>query len=256
VNAGDDPATTAGNIAAAINQIPGLTATVSVNPAEVRGPIPAGGAVPPGSADILIRDGNKGRITITNLTALANQDSAQVISISDLSLNLIHRNALTNFHVGSPHQRNLYKMLDTGDDRIDMFIIQNFPNDPNLAGLTLCRQTDLDASRSPMSGMMNSMAIRADSADGTDFLRFIIPHEIGHVLLDCALHADSGRQLMFPNLTEAFAVTDPKRLTALDPPATNWQNVISQPDLTVTTQRIRMNTLTRLSDKSSDLMHS
>ena len=117
-------------------------------------------------------------------------------------------------------------------------------------------QSDLDANRQPLSGMFNTIVMRADSADDTDNQPYALPHEIGHALLDCALHADSSRQLMFPTLINITDVNDPKRLIAIDPPATNWENMISRPDGSTGSQRIRMNTLARVLDKSSGLLHS
>ncbi|PYT16345.1 MAG: hypothetical protein DMG59_10715 [Acidobacteria bacterium] len=248
INAGDTPEATAGRIRDAINAIPGLSARVSVNPPEV--------GDPNGSADILITDSQNGRITITDLSSVIDQDSTQIVAVSDVNLNFLIRNGFGDYHVGHPHERNLYKMLDTGDDRIDIFVVQSFDGRPNLLGFTVTAQSDLDANRQPLSGMFNTIVMRADSADDTDNQPYALPHEIGHALLDCALHADSSRQLMFPTLINITDVNDPKRLIAIDPPATNWENMISRPDGGTGSQRIRMNTLARVLDKSSGLLHS
>jgi hypothetical protein len=82
-----------------------------------------------------------------------------------------------------------------------------------------------------------------------------LPHEIGHALLDCAQHADSNHQLMFAKTFPFKDVNDAKRLLGLDPPAFNWTNLVTNATLAVVNQRIRMNTLSRLLDKSSGLMN-
>jgi hypothetical protein len=244
---GATPDATANLIKAAIEQTPGLTATVSVNPAEV--------GDPRGSADILIRDAGGGRITITNLTAQAQQDTQQVVAVNSVGLAFNIRNALADYHVGHPDERNLYNTFDTGASRIDIFVAQSFVGRPNLLGFTVCSQTDLNATRQPLDAVRNTIIMRQDSADGTNFQRYALPHEVGHVLLDDAMHADNSRQLMFPTLHGAVDVNDPKRLIGVDPPATNWENLVSSPDDRVITRRIRMNALSRVLDKAQGLRH-
>jgi hypothetical protein len=252
VNAGATPEATANDIVTAINGVDGLTARVSVNPAEVR---TGSGASQLGSADILITDSQNGRVTIPNISGADVQDQDQTVSVSNLSLIFAVRNDLANYHVGSQHERNLFKMLDTGDDRLDIFVVSSFDSRPTLVGFTVTAQTDLDASRRPMSGMFNSIVMRTDASDSTDGFPYALPHEIGHALLDCAQHADGSRQLMFPTTAPFNDVNDARRLLGLDPPATNWNNLITNASLAVVNQRIRMNTLSRLLDKSSGLMN-
>jgi hypothetical protein len=225
---------------------------VSVNPAEVR---TGSGASQLGSADILITDSQNGRVTITNISGADVQDQDQTVSVSNLSLIFSIRNDLENYHVGSQHERNLYKMLDTGDDRLDIFVVSTFDSRPTLVGFTVTAQTDLDATRRPMSGMFNTIVMRADASDNTDTFPYALPHEIGHALLDCAQHADSSRQLMFPTTAPFKDVNDARRLLGLDPTAFNWNNLITNAGLSVVNQRIRMNTLSRLQDKSTSLMN-
>jgi hypothetical protein len=252
VNAGATPQATANDIATAINAIAGLTATVSVNPAEIR---PWTGASQLGSADIIITDSHNGRVTITNLSGNDIQDQNQLVNVCNVSSTFATLNALTNYHVGSQDERNLYKTYSTGDDRIDIFVVRNFRNQPHLVGFTVCAQTDLDASRRPMSGMFNNIVMRKDASDADGGFPYALPHEIGHALLDCALHADSNHQLMFPTTANANDVNDAKRLVGYDPPSENWENLVTNASLAVVSQRIRMNTLTRLQAKAGGLFH-
>lgn len=254
INANDTPEATAGRLRDAINAVPGFAAEVSVNPPEV------GMAL--GSADVLIRENSGGRVTVTNLTSLAEQDSNQEVGIGAVSLNFLKRNDSTNYHVGHPQERNLYKMLETGSDRLDIFVIQSFDGEPNLWGFTVTAQSDLNANQQPLDSIKNTVAVRVDSADGSQHGPYLLPHEIGHALLDCALHAldnpaNTSFQLMRPFTLDSWVdVNDPKRLIAHDPPANNWFNWVGQPDGTIAEQRIRMNTLTRVRTKSAGLLHS
>jgi hypothetical protein len=252
INAGDTPETTANAIATAVNGISGLTAKVSVNPAEVR----PSTASQSGSADILISDGQNGRVTLTNLTAAAQQDQDQVVAINNVGLTFAVRNAFADYHVGSPDERNLYKTYDTGDDRLDIFVVNNFDSRPQLVGFTITAQTDADASRRPMSGMFNTIVMRLDASDANNGFPYALPHEIGHALLDCAMHADDKHELMFSITANPVDVDDSKRLIGVDPPATNWENMTTNASLAVVTERIRMNTETRVQLKSSSLLQS
>jgi hypothetical protein len=252
VNAGDSPEATANRIAAAINLLPGITATVSVNPAEAHG---VAGAL--GSADILLRDASKGRIRVTGLTQIG-QDATQTVQVNKLSLSFNIRNASPDYHVGSPDERNLYKMLDTGQNRIDVFVVQSFNGAGGLRGFTVPAQSDLIPAHQPLPEMQNTIVMRAASVDNTTNTPYSFPHEIGHILTDNGMHADDGPQLMFgggttPALTD---VNDSRRLIALDPPNPNWDSLVSNADGTVGTGRLRMNTLPRLQDKARGLLHS
>jgi hypothetical protein len=253
VNAGATPEATANDIVTAINAVSGLTAKVSVNPAEVR---TATGASQLGSADILIADSQNGRVTITNLSGSDQQDQDQIVSVCNVKSTFSTLNDLTNYHVGSQNERNLYKTYSSGTNRLDIYVVKNFDSQPNLVGFTVCAQTDLDASRRPMAGMFNNIVMRQDASDSNNGFPYALPHEIGHALLDCALHADSKFQLMFPTTANASDVDDAKRLVGYDPPANNWENLVTNASLAVQSKRIQMNTITRVQSKSSGLFQS
>ena len=248
VPAGNTPQATARLIEAAIDALPNLRADVSVNPPEV--------GDTRGSADVLIRESGGGRVTITNLTADANQDRSQKVVVSNLTLNLTRRNGFNDYHVGHPEQRNLYKMLDTGDNVIDLHVLNSIPG---LLGLTVCEQAHLNANRRPMPGFKNTIVLDKDGADGTTNNPYVVAHEIGHILFDDGLHADSNRELMMggflgPPAGTARAVTNPKRIPNVAPTATNWEQMAQNANGTLRSQRVRFNPVQRVHDTSGDLI--
>jgi hypothetical protein len=257
IPAGNTPEQTANLIRDAINSLPRLSASVSLNPPEVG--LVAGAAdatLTSGSADIVIKESSGGRVTLTNLTPLATQDTAQHVAIANVSLNLNIRNQFGNYHVGHPEERNLYKMLDTGDNVIDIFVLTSIPG---LLGFTLCENKHLNANRQAMTGMKNTVALDQGGADGTPSNPYVIAHELGHILLDNALHADSNRQLMVggflgPPIGSAQAFTNPKRLTGLDPTANNWDQMRQNANGTVGSQRFRMNARRQVRETSGHLL--
>jgi hypothetical protein len=258
VPAGNTPEDTANLIASHVNALPGVRARVSVNPAEVFNSIlnPDGTTTDRQSADVLFTDlVSGGRITITNLTGIPNQDSAQIVEISSLTPDLSIRNGNDDYHVGHPEERALYKPLDTGDQVIDLYVLRSFSGRPNLLGFTVPECKEMNGNRRLMSGMMNTIVMRRDSADGTSNQPFALPHEIGHVLLDNSLHADSNHQLMFATAINNGNVQDPKRLIGRTPPANNWDHDLQNPNGSVGSQRVKLNAVDRVRTTSAHLLH-
>src|SRR5262249_31595034 len=116
IPAASTPVNTAGLCKAAIEAFPGLRATVSPNNPETGNP--------DGSCDVLISEVSGGRVTITNLTPVANQDQDQTVQAIGLTMSVHFRNSLADYHVGHPEQRNLVKSLDTpGDIVLDVQVV-------------------------------------------------------------------------------------------------------------------------------------
>ncbi|HEX4748440.1 MAG TPA: hypothetical protein VH302_02765 [Bryobacteraceae bacterium] len=249
----DAPADTANLIIAAINAIAHLNATVSANNTEV-------GNFDP-SVDILIQDLLGGRVTITNLTPLASQDTFQQISSASVganaagNINIQIRNALTDIHVGHPEQRALCKQLDTGDQLIDIQVV----NTIRFRGFTLAELMHQDATRRPVTGMVNQIIMHQNSADGTPNNPFSLPHEIGHILTDNEFHSLVNTELMTNAGTSPAStnVHDSKRIVEFTPTVDNWEESVQNrdADLTIGLHRIRLNAVARVQVTSADLLH-
>jgi hypothetical protein len=252
VPAGSSPNNTAALIKAQIELIAGLTATLSPNPPET------GNAV--GSCDLLINDTNRGRITITSMTSLANQDQDQKILAVGLTMTVNKRNSFADYHVGHPEQRNLVKSLNTpGDIVIDIQVVHTIVG---TGGFTVPEHKFLNANRQPTSGVKNSIILPDQSADGSPNMRFALPHEIGHVLTDNGLHASALTELMQGGLlSQAIAATmpasvkDSKRIQEHDPIADNWGIFRQKADGSVDGVSTKFNATRHVNDVSKHLLH-
>jgi hypothetical protein len=248
----DAPADTANLIVAAINAIPNLQATPSLNNTEVGNF--------DGSVDILIRDQLGGRVTITGVTPNASQDVFQLILATGVGANVAGtidiqiRNALTDIHVGHPEQRALCKQLDTGDQVIDIQVVNSIP----FRGFTLAEMAHQDATRRPLTGMINQIIMNQNSADGTPANPFSLPHEIGHILSDNEFHSLVNTELMTGNGTSVASanIQDSKRIVEFSPTVDNWEESVqnADADLTVTVNHIRQNAVARIQATSLDLL--
>lgn len=255
VPAGSNPEQTATLIKNAIDVLPRLSATVDVNPPEFGDPVyPTTAGTNGGSTDVLITDDTGGRITITNLTGLANQDAAQIVGSVSLTLAITFRNSAADYHVGHPQQRNLVKALNTGDTVIDIEVVNNVPG---VRGFTVPEQSDFIVDRQPVSGVKNSIIMPIISTDGTVNNPFSLPHEIGHILTDNGLHSSVNTQLMKSGTDGlSLAITDSKRIWSRAIVAHNWQVFIQNADGSLNSAGTTgLNAVARVQATSADLLH-
>ena len=259
VPAGSNPEQTANLIKNAIDALPHLSARVDVNAPEFGDPVyVTSGGVNGGSADVLITDDAGGRITVTNLTGLANQDAAQVVSRVSLTLAITFRNANADYHVGHPEQRNLVKALNTGDNVIDMQVVNTVSGAVGpVRGFTIPEHSDFIVDRQPVTGFRNSIIMTAGSSDGTVNNPFSMPHEIGHILTDNGLHSSVNTQLMRSGTDPlSAAITDSKRIWGRAIVANNWEVFIQNPDGSLNhLGTTNLNAVARVQATSADLLH-
>lgn len=239
------PEQTAQRIKAAIDALPNLSATVSVNNPETGDVF--------GSADIQIQDAAGGRITITNVTPAAQQDSSQTVQAVSLTLNVRRRNSFADYHVGHPEQRNLVKALDSGDQVIDIAVVNTLV--PGSRGFTVPEHADFNANRQTVSGVRNSIIMPVIAANASANNPFSLPHEIGHILTDNGLHSTTNSQLMRSGTSAAStAVGDSKRICERLPTANNWQTMVQNADGSLGNTTVRLNAVDRVNTTSGDLL--
>jgi hypothetical protein len=236
VPAGSTPQQTAALIQHSVAAIPGVTATVSPNPAEV--------CDPDGSCDVFFSEASGGRVTIKNMTPAAAQDGDQKAIAVGLTMTVRRRNGNDDYHVGHPEQRNLVKSLDTpGDLVIDVTVIDAFPV-ATLMGFTVPELKNLDADRRPVSGVKNSIIMARRASTSGDGIPFALAHEIGHVLTDEGRHALANPELMFPKTpVNASSTNDSKRIVEHTPATDNWEITVQHTDAnrTVGGRQTRLN---------------
>lgn len=174
--AGDTPLTTATAMAALISAP--FTAAVSENPARFNDPVGSK------SADIVVTASDGARVTVTLVGDPATRDTRQTIAVGrPTPLNFeswAFPAGNNNWNAGSLQQRTVLKNHDTGDDRIDIFVVQQVTAG-NRAEAMMSNHR-IDPQRSSITQVKNSAFMIASTMDGTDTNPFVLPHEIGHVV--------------------------------------------------------------------------
>ena len=166
-------------------------ATVSRNPAGFGDPV--GNR----SADIIV--------TVPNGVVIIDQelstDSRQTLTIG--RPNPVNLAGFSNdFLIGSSQQRALLKTYDTGDDRVDVFVVQAI--DSGDRGQAMMHGVTIDPSRPAVDRVRFSVFVNQASMDASDNDFVNLAHEMGHVLMDM-IHATGNRsqfQLMMGRGTD------------------------------------------------------
>jgi len=199
--ANQSPIDTANALAALVQ--PPFVATVTQNPPRFVDAV--------GSADILITHSGGTHVTLDN--PLSN-DSRQTLTIGRVNPANLQSWDGTNWLVGSIQQRTALKNYDTGHDRIDIVVAEDFTT--STRGMAMMSGHRIDPARSAIDEIKWSAFVNADSMGGNDDDFVNLPHECGHVLLEL-IHATGALSqfelMMGAGTTYANAVDASKRIT-------------------------------------------
>jgi hypothetical protein len=215
--AGAKPADTAAALAALVSAP--YVADVTINPAGFND------LVGNRSADILVTVPG-GLVTID---LELSTDARQTLTIG--RPNPLNLEGFSNdFLIGSSQQRALLKTYDTGEDRVDVFVIQRFVT--NERGQAMMDGASIDARRPAIAPVRFSLFAAARAMDGTDNNFVTLPHEMGHVLEDLihATGARSAQQMMTdggtsPLVAEAASKRIKERPQPFDSPAGSHRQI-------------------------------
>ena len=176
-------------------------AAVTVNPAGFGDPVANR------SADILVTVPG-GLVTIDQEIST---DARQVLAIGRPNIAVLDGFG-NDFLIGSSQQRALLKTYDTGDDRIDIFVIQTFVSGDR--GQAMMDGASIDARRPAIAPVRFSVFISQQATDGTDANFASLPHEMMHVSEDLvhAIGARSDHQLMRGGTSGAVSEPATKRI--------------------------------------------
>jgi hypothetical protein len=189
------PADTANALAALVTAP--FTATVTVNPAGFND------LVGNRSADILVTIPG-GLVTIDQEVST---DSRQTLAVGRPNpVNL--QGFPADFLIGSIQQRTILKNYDTGDDRVDVFVVQAI--DSGDRGQAMMHGASFARGREAIAPVRFSVFVNAASMNASDDDFVNLAHEMGHVLTDLihATAARSDQQLMMGRGT-TFLVSEP-----------------------------------------------
>jgi len=189
------------NVLAALISAP-FTAAVSVNPARSDRPVSAK------SADIVIRASDGTRITIDQVLT---EDSGQSLTVGLVDSTLLPiATGLNNMLIGTIEQRTILKNHDSGEDRLDIFVVVAFS--PGARGLAMISGHRVDSNRRAVPAVRLSTFLTQIVADSTDANPFSFPHELGHVTGEVFHALGANQQLMRSGTSAANAVDGSKRI--------------------------------------------
>jgi hypothetical protein len=198
-NAGDTPLTTA-NALKALVQAP-YTATVTENQARFVDDVGSK------SADIVITEATKARVTIDQEVRTDSRQTLTVGRVNPLSLQAWDGD---NFLVGSLEQRTVLKNYDTGHDRVDIFVVDRISSGDR--GEAMMSGHRIDPNRSAIDPVKWSAFCSAITMDGTDNNPFSAPHEVGHVTGELVHAQGAPSQLMRSGTSAVNELAGSKRI--------------------------------------------
>jgi hypothetical protein len=201
--AGDKPITTALALANLVKSP--YKAVVSENPARFVDPVGAK------SADIVITEETGVRVTISD--PLKN-DSRQKLVVGRVKSLDIESWAVpdgnNNWNAGSLQQRTALKNLDTGDDRVDIFVVQQMTGGNR--GEAMMSNHRIDPQRRSITKIKWSAFLRASTMDSSNKNPFSFPHEVGHVTAEVVHAKGAAGQLMTSGTSVKSEVDATKRI--------------------------------------------
>jgi hypothetical protein len=197
------PVTTANDLATALRAA--LPAGTRVVPTQNKAV--AGQAI--GSADVLVGDPLTQDVQVTVTTS---NDARHPVTVGRVNAQLTTEFVNADMHVGTLHERALVKNYDTGSDRIDLFIISQFPAGSNTLGEAFIPFQNKTANLQTGQIMLNSAVVldRSLTSDQNEFT--VTPHELSHILLD-ANHANDSKELMDATVPAPIPFNGPKRIS-------------------------------------------
>lgn len=166
-------------------------AVVTQNPARFVDPVGAR------SADIVITEESGARVTID---LPLHNDSRQTLVVGRVTPLNLESWAVpagnNNWNAGSLQQRTVLKNHDSGDDRVDVFIVKSLSG--GNGGEAMMSNHRIDPDRRSISQVKWSVFIIASMADGTNQDPFALPHEVGHVTAE-VVHTDDVENFQLMN---------------------------------------------------------
>ncbi len=151
------------------------------------------------SADIVVTEASRKRVTID---LEVTDDSDQSLLVGRVRVDagtgtlIVQSWDGTNWLVGSIQQRAVLKNHDTGDDRVDIFVVDTLS--AGSGGEAMMSGHRVDAARRAISKVKWSAFIIASMMDNTNADPFAFPHEVGHVVGE-VVHTDDVEDFQLMN---------------------------------------------------------
>lgn len=214
--AGATPMATATALAAVVSAP--YSAAVTQNPARFVDPVGQG------SADIVITEAGGAQVTIDRVLS---GDSRQTLTVGRANPLNLESWTGANWLVGSIEQRAVLKNHDTGDDRVDVFVVQQ--GSGGNRGEAMMSGHRIDPNRSAINQVKFSAFVIVTTMDSSDTNPYSFPHEVGHVAGELVHALGANRQLMRGGTSGNNSVGASKRIrdgaVNYDSPAGNFNLV-------------------------------
>jgi hypothetical protein len=161
------------------------------------------------SCDIVITEATGARVTIANVVTPAGGHGLTVGRVNPANV----PRAPFNFSglIGTVEQRALFKNFDTGDDRVDVFVVQNIIP-AGVRGTATLSGHRTNIKRRAVSRVKCSVLMAQRAIDSSDKLPFTFPHEFGHVAGECGHANGAPTQLMKSGTSETNVIDGSKRV--------------------------------------------
>ena len=160
------------------------------------------------SADLVITEETGARVTITIDVPVANRDTGQTIEIGAADpmslLSWAVPDGNNNWNAGSIQQRAVLKNHDTGDDRVDIFVVDTLS--AGNRGEAMMANHRIDPARASKPKVKWSAFLSAQTMNAGNANPFSFPHEVCHVAAE-VVHTTEAAQLMFSKSTPPPAGT-------------------------------------------------
>jgi hypothetical protein len=162
-----------------------------------------------GAADILVRGPAGANVVLSAIVTTDTGQSLEAIRLNPFPAIIFETDDFNTF-MGTVHQRAICRNYDTGDDRIDLFVVDKMDQDSRGEAMLRGRELTKAASQGA-SGVFLSVFMARRCMDGTDADPIVLPHELGHTVAD-VFHAIPVHQMMNTEVTGNMAVGGSKRI--------------------------------------------
>ncbi len=165
-----------------------------------------------GSADILITRSDGKFVTIDQL---CNTDTAQTLTVASINPLPAPQQSWDgqNFLVGTLHQRIMCRNYDTGDDRVDVFVVDSTSDGNRGEAMMSGHSVNADATTHGVDAIKFSIFCIQTTMDGTDADPLVLCHETGHVTGELGHAVGVPSELMSAAVSGNNAPGASKRLT-------------------------------------------
>lgn len=165
-----------------------------------------------GSADIVITRSDGKFVTIDQIVSTDTAQTLTVASVNPLPAPQQSWDGF-NFLVGTLHQRIMCRNYDTGDDRVDVFVVDSTSDGNRGEAMMLGSSVNADPTTNGVGAIKYSVFAIQSCMNSSDNDPLVLSHEVGHVTGELGHALNVPTELMSADVTGNNDVGASKRLT-------------------------------------------